>query len=126
MEFYGRYEYSVDKGRVLLPPELRNLHSLYALIVNPKNLDFPFLVEFFHLEPYRFAVLFENIPDCPSDIEWYLKQNIRIIRPDKQNRILVPELELGEKAYVLGLGDRAEIWPKYIWEQKIRINLKHF
>ena len=51
------------------------------------------------------------------------------IFPDDQGRIIIPErlvvyAGLGEAVYFLGMGDRAEIWNKEIWEEKEKLIAK--
>ncbi|MCX8178855.1 MAG: hypothetical protein N3D75_03435 [Candidatus Aenigmarchaeota archaeon] len=120
MEFYGRHEYSVDKNRILIPSDLRGVKQFYAIVSDPRNPDFPLLVEWLHLGTYFYALLFDEPLKIPREIQWYFDQNTRIIKPDKQNRILIPGLNLGDKAYFIGLGDKAEVWPKTEWERRVK------
>ncbi|MEM0473265.1 MAG: hypothetical protein QXF88_00915 [Candidatus Aenigmatarchaeota archaeon] len=120
MEFYGRHEYSTDKKRILLPSDLRGIQQFYAIVSDPRNLDFPLLAEWLGLVPYCYALIFDKHPKIPREIQWYFDQNTRIIKPDKQKRILIPGLDLGDKAYFIGLGDKAEVWPKTEWDRRVK------
>ncbi|MEM5878333.1 MAG: hypothetical protein QXF12_05640 [Candidatus Aenigmatarchaeota archaeon] len=120
MEFYGRYEYVVDKNRILVPRDLRDIGQFYVIVSNPRNPDFPLIADWLNLWPYFYALLFDKPPKMPREIQWYFDQNTRIIKPDKQNRILIPGLNLGDKAYFIGLGDKAEVWPKTEWNRRVK------
>lgn len=59
------------------------------------------------------------------DIERFILGSAFEIKPDRQGRIIVPEI-LSEYAIFkkdlifLGLGDRVEIWSKEIWDEKAK------
>lgn len=57
------------------------------------------------------------------DIERFILGSAFEVIPDGQGRIIVPEILVGfanlnKELVFLGLGDRAEIWSKEIWEKK--------
>jgi len=57
------------------------------------------------------------------DIERFILGSAFETEPDKQGRIIIPEIlaeyaELKKEIVFIGLGDRVEIWPKEIWDEK--------
>jgi len=61
--------------------------------------------------------------------EYFIYTSAYEVSPDDQGRIIVPErlvayANLGEEVYFLGMGDRAEIWNKEVWEEKEKVIAK--
>lgn len=59
------------------------------------------------------------------DIERFILGSAFEVEPDKQGRIIIPEIlveysELNNDLVFLGLGDRVEIWNKQVWDQKVK------
>lgn len=57
------------------------------------------------------------------DIERFILGSAFEIEPDEQGRIIIPELlanyaRLEKEIVFVGLGDRVEIWPKEVWDEK--------
>ncbi len=57
------------------------------------------------------------------DIERFVLGSAYEAEPDNQGRIVIPEAlskyaGLGKEIVFVGLGDRVEIWPKTLWEDK--------
>lgn len=57
------------------------------------------------------------------DIERFILGSAFEVEPDSQGRIIVPEIladysKLNKEVMFIGLGDRVEIWPKEVWDQK--------
>lgn len=59
------------------------------------------------------------------DIERFILGSAFELEPDAQGRIIIPEIlaeyaKIKKELIFLGLGDRVEIWPKEIWDEKSR------
>jgi len=57
------------------------------------------------------------------DIERFILGSAFEVEPDKQGRIIIPEILAGysgltKEVVFVGLGDRAEIWSREIWDEK--------
>ena len=57
------------------------------------------------------------------DIERFILGSAFEVEPDKQGRIIIPEIlaeyaKLKKDLVFVGLGDRVEIWPKEVWDEK--------
>ena len=63
------------------------------------------------------------------DIERFILGSAFEVKPDRQGRIIVPEVlvnyaNLDKELVFLGLGDRVEIWSKDIWDKKANMLAK--
>jgi MraZ protein len=57
------------------------------------------------------------------DIERFILGSAYELEPDGQGRVVIPEIlaeyaKFKENLIFVGLGDRVEIWPKEVWDQK--------
>ena len=57
------------------------------------------------------------------DIERFILGSAYELEPDGQGRVVIPEIlaeyaKFKESLIFVGLGDRVEIWPKEVWDQK--------
>jgi MraZ protein len=57
------------------------------------------------------------------DIERFILGSAFEVDPDRQGRIIVPEIlskyaKLKKEIIFVGLGDRIEVWPKEVWDKK--------
>lgn len=57
------------------------------------------------------------------DIERFILGSAFELEADKQGRIIIPELlaqyaKLKKELVFVGLGDRVEVWPKEVWDEK--------
>ncbi len=128
MPVYGRCEVAVDeRNRIILPSRLleqEKIEKLYLLQINPEDPAFEIYSSAFCVLPYTYFLLFLSLPQIPNkDVQWLINQ-AKPIFPDGQNRILISGLKkYGQRVYLLGQGDKIEVWP--IEEYKKRVENIH-
>lgn len=64
------------------------------------------------------------------DIERFILGSAFELEPDRQGRVIIPELlaeyaKLEKELVFVGLGDRVEVWPKEVWDEKSQLLAKN-
>ena len=116
----GEYQHSLDaKGRVNFPSKLReSLGERLFLVRAPGNCC---------LLVYSYdgwSQLKNKLRQQPGDIQRFLSSSVFEAEPDKQGRIIIPPAlrdyaELEREITIIGVLDRAEIWSRERWGEKL-------
>ena len=116
----GEYQHSLDlKGRVNFPAKLReSLGDRLFLVRAPGNRC---------LLVYSYSgwnQLQTKLREQPGDIQRFLSSSVFEAEPDKQGRILIPPAlrdyaELEREITIIGVLERAEIWNRDHWNEKL-------
>lgn len=120
--FVGEYLHTVDsKGRLALPVKFRE--SLGPRFMIARGLDKCLAV----YPSEEWALVLENVKALPQNQKEarayarYFLSGATEVDPDKQGRVLISQglreyAGLGKDVYVLGVGNRVEIWDKAAWD----------
>jgi len=118
----GEYLHTVDnKGRVALPARFREI--LGPRFVIARGLDKCLVV--YPSEEWALVLsAVRSLPQNQKDARAYARYLLSgacEVEPDRQGRILLPQplreyAGLGKDVYILGVGNRAEVWDKSAWE----------
>ena len=116
----GEYQHSLDvKGRTNFPSKLReNLGERLFLVRAPGNC----CLLVYSYDGWR--QLQDKLRQQPGDIQRFLSSSVFEAEPDKQGRILIPPAlrdyaELEREITIIGVLDRAEIWSREHWNNKL-------
>ena len=116
----GEYQHSLDaKGRTNFPSKLReSLGERLFLVRAPGNCCL--LVYSYE----GWSQLKNKLRQQPGDIQRFLSSSMFEAEPDKQGRILIPPAlrdyaELDREVTIIGVLDRAEIWSRERWNEKL-------
>ena len=131
--FYGEFEQTIDaKHRLSIPAALRD-----QIVPNEDGTEFVLL-----LGPDRHLWLYPDLayrrmlasirrgplPDRQSGRLGLLFAMARIVKPDKQGRIVLPEKSMqratiADSVTLAGMFDHIEIWPADEWEKRVESEL---
>lgn len=121
--FVGEYLHAVDsKGRVALPVRFREMLGPRFMLA--RGLDKCATV----YPSEEWAHVLETVRALPQnqresrEYARYLLSGTVEVETDKQGRIVLPQMirdyaGLSKDVYVLGVGNRVEIWDKAAWDQ---------
>lgn len=121
--FVGEHPHAVDpKGRVALPVKFREM--LGSRFMLARGLDKCIAV--YPSEEWMHVL--ETVTGLPQNqrearaYARYLLSGASEVEPDKQGRVLLPQVlreyaGVAKDVYVLGVGNRVEIWDKVAWDQ---------
>jgi MraZ protein len=120
--FVGEYLHTVDnKGRVALPAKFREMLGPRFMIA--RGLDKCLTV----YPSEEWALVLNSVKALPQNQKEarayarYFLSGATEVDPDRQGRVLVPQglreyAGLTKDVYVLGVGNRVEIWDKAAWD----------
>lgn len=120
--FVGEYLHSVDnKGRVALPAKFREMLGPRFMIT--RGLDQCLTV----YPSEEWAHVLETVKGLPQNQKEarayarYFLSGAMEVDPDKQGRIVLPQslreyAGISKDVYVLGVGNRVEVWDKAAWD----------
>ena len=120
-----------DKGRIILPAKFRD--ELSAGVVVTRGQERCLYV----FSKSEFESVHEKIRQAPVTSE-EARKYLRLLlsgasddTPDKQGRVLVPQLlrdyaGLTKELVIIGVGSRAEIWDAYSWQEYLSSNEEKF
>ena len=134
--FYGEFEQTIDaKHRLAIPAALRDQ-------ITPKEDGTEFVLL---LGPDRHLWLYPDLayrrmlasirrgplPDRQSGRLGLLFAMARIVKPDKQGRVVLPEKSLQratitDNVTLAGMFDHIEIWPSDEWEKRVESELETY
>lgn len=121
--FVGEYLHAVDlKGRVALPAKFRE--TLGPRFMLARGLD-KCLTVYPSEEWVHVLDTVKELPQNQKEVRAYaryLLSGASEVDPDKQGRIVLPQTlreyaGLSRDVYVLGVGNRVEIWDKAAWDK---------
>lgn len=129
--FVGEYLHTVDsKGRLALPSKFREMLGPQFMIA--RGLD-KCLSAYPSEEWGRVLESVKSLPQNQKEARayarYFLSGAVEVV-PDKQGRIVLPSglreyAGIDKDVYVLGVGNRAEIWDKEAWDNaKIEMSQK--
>jgi MraZ protein len=126
--FVGKYEHTVDeKGRVFMPAKFREqLGEQFMLVQGMDKCIFVFSLA----EWEEFSSKLISLPMTNKQAQLVARRlysSAAEREPDKQGRVIITaELReyaaIEKDALIIGVGNRAEIWSKQVWEE---YNSKH-
>ena len=118
----GEYSHSLDtKGRIFIPVKFRSELSERVYLSRGKSKCIDIYSEKSWNEFYNKLI---QLPLLKSEeARRAIFSGTAVVEPDGQGRILIPAnlrayAEIGKDAYVIGVGEKAEIWSKENWEPK--------
>ena len=119
----GKFKRKFDQvNRMSIPPEFRELLGSKVYLISSLY-DDPCIWVF---SEEKFAIFAEGIDDTfegeeQAQIQRLLADRLSIAGVDRSGRITVPEeqrewAELGEEVFVVGMGNRVELWSEENWQ----------
>lgn len=121
--FYGEYRHTVDlKGRVFIPKKFKDgLGEEFIVTRGLNNCLFVYSMEGWN----TFAEELKALPKSNKNaiaLARKVFEGADDVSTDKQGRILIKQVlrgfaNLDKDVYILGVGDRVEIWDKDTWEK---------
>jgi MraZ protein len=121
--FYGEYKHTIDlKGRVFVPRKLKDgLGDEFIVTKGLNNCLFVYSME-------GWNIFTEKLKELPISnkkavaISRKIFAGVDEVTTDKQGRILLKQVlrnyaSIDKDVYVLGVGNRVEIWDKDSWEK---------
>ena len=118
----GEYSHSLDtKGRIFIPVKFRSELSERVYLSRGKEKCIDIYSEKSWNEFYNKLIALPLLKS--EEARRAIFSGTAVVEPDAQGRILIPAnlrayAEIGKDAYVIGVGEKAEIWSREHWEPK--------
>jgi len=121
--FYGEYLHRVDeKGRIIIPQKFREELSSSFMLAQGDNKS----LSIYPMDAWqRFVRKLQEKPFSGDVMRRFIRKlfsGAKECEVDRQGRLLVPitlrgYANISNEVYIIGVGDKAEIWDKVAWEK---------